>query len=56
MNDKRDRQHKKTADPVQTTGAGAATGRDRPYITIRKTVVGLSTCRDTIIPRSRRIS
>jgi putative transposase len=26
MNDKQDRQHKKTADPVQTTGAGA-TGR-----------------------------
>jgi hypothetical protein len=54
MNDKQDRQHKKTADPVQTTGAGA-TGRS-PLRNDPQVVVGLSACRDTIIPRSRRIS
>jgi hypothetical protein len=54
MNDKRDRQHKKTADPVQTTGA-VATGRS-PLHNDPQAVVGPCACRDTIIPRSRRIS
>ena len=54
MNDKRDRQHKKTPIPYKQPVQGRPAGR--PYITIRNVVVGPCACRDTIIPRSRRIS